>query len=271
MGTSDRSAAFQGEQRLYQIVARRIVRMIDAHRDDPAWRIPAERELAEMLAVSRPVVREAIIALEVRGIVEVKGRAGILIKHDAGEAEDAAAPEPASGIGMIEFVEARLALETNLAALAARRADAFDLESLEECIRSMQSPSASTADIRAADRRFHRTLARMNGNALLISLHDQLIKAGDQSAVVDRLENELYAPHRAFVRSGDLGTILAAIRSGQPNAAYEASARQINTLRAELHERDSGIRKPNHAEKLFADPAQDNPEMLVTDMKQADH
>ena len=69
----------QGNQRLYQVVARQIAKLIEQNAADKSWRMPSERELAEELSVSRPVVREAVIALEMRGIVEVRGRAGIMV------------------------------------------------------------------------------------------------------------------------------------------------------------------------------------------------
>ncbi|WP_427025763.1 GntR family transcriptional regulator [Aureimonas ureilytica] len=58
------------------MVARRIARMIEEESGDPDWRMPSERELAEELEVSRPVVSEAVIAPEMRGIVELKGAHG---------------------------------------------------------------------------------------------------------------------------------------------------------------------------------------------------
>lgn len=129
---------FQGEQRLYQIVARRIDRMIEANAGNSEWRIPSERELAEELQVSRPVVREAVIALEMRGIVEVKGRAGIVILPARASQLNFDRIAADIGPGPFELLEARLAVESSAAAMAAERATSYDILVLEECFSQME-------------------------------------------------------------------------------------------------------------------------------------
>jgi len=79
MVKTSRSVRPGDNQRLYQAVARQLAGTIEDHASDPAWRMPSERELAEELGVSRPVIREAVIALEMKGIVEVRGRTGTAI------------------------------------------------------------------------------------------------------------------------------------------------------------------------------------------------
>jgi catechol 2,3-dioxygenase-like lactoylglutathione lyase family enzyme len=101
--------------------------MIEANAGNSEWRIPSERELAEELQVSRPVVREAVIALEMRGIVEVKGRAGIVILPARASQLNFDRIGADIGPGPFELLEARLAVESSGAAMAAERATSYDI------------------------------------------------------------------------------------------------------------------------------------------------
>ena len=108
--------------------------MIEANAEKPNWHMPSERELAEELKVSRPVVREAVIALEMRGIVEVKGRAGIIVRPGRGNQINFDMLTADAGPGAFELLEARLAVEASAAAIAAERATNYDIAVLGECI-----------------------------------------------------------------------------------------------------------------------------------------
>src|ERR1044072_2614293 len=70
-------------QRLYQQVAEQLGGLIDRGEFREGDRLPPERELSKKLGVSRPVVREAMIALEIAGLVEVRGGAGAFVTDKA--------------------------------------------------------------------------------------------------------------------------------------------------------------------------------------------
>src|SRR5438067_280268 len=102
-------------RRLYVQIADQIRSLITAGEFPPGGRLPAERELAKRFGVSRPSLREALIALEVEGHVDVRPGSGILVTTP--ESVMAAGPEE---VGPLEVLRARILLEGEIAAEAAR-------------------------------------------------------------------------------------------------------------------------------------------------------
>ncbi|MEZ2126318.1 MULTISPECIES: FadR/GntR family transcriptional regulator [unclassified Sinorhizobium] len=225
-----------GEQRLYQIVARRIAKMIEANAKDPAWRMPSERELAEELQVSRPVVREAVIALEMRGIVEVRGRTGIVVLPARVNQINFDRIGTDIGPGPFELLEARLAVESSAAAMAAERATSYDIAVLEECIAQMQHETDVMLLNEKGDRDFHMTIARMTGNAIIVSIIETLWEQRDESMMWKKLHEHIHAPSVRPLWIGDHHAIVAALRIRNPDAAYKAMARHIRNVSNELLE-----------------------------------
>ncbi|MGR9173536.1 FadR/GntR family transcriptional regulator [Hyphomicrobiales bacterium] len=224
----------QGEQRLYQIVARRIARMIEANAANPEWRMPSERELAEELQVSRPVVREAVIALEMRGIVEVKGRAGIVVLPARNVPSNFDKISADIGPGPFELLEARLAVESSAAAMAAERATNYDILVLEECIAQMEQETNVMLLKEKGDRDFHMTIARMTGNAIIVSIVEALWAQRDESVMWRKLHEHIHAPSVRPLWIGDHHAVLTALRLRNPDAAYKAMARHIRNVSNEL-------------------------------------
>ena len=138
MDTAGQGFRLSGEQRLYQIVARRIARMIEANAKDPNWRMPSERELAEELEVSRPVVREAVIALEMRGIVEVRGRTGMVVLPSRVKQVNFDGIGNDAGPGPFELLEARWRWRRAPRQWPPSAPPTIDIMVLEECIAQMQ-------------------------------------------------------------------------------------------------------------------------------------
>ena len=129
-------------------------------------RLPAERELASRLEVSRPSVREALIALEVEGFVEVRPGSGIhVIAHKRAPSARRIA---ASAFGPFEVIRARQLIESELAAVAAKRADKAQVAALREAIVTMKNDiAADIAPIRG-DRLFHIGIAAAADNGPLL-------------------------------------------------------------------------------------------------------
>jgi GntR family transcriptional repressor for pyruvate dehydrogenase complex len=143
----------------------------------PGDRLPSERELAEQLQVSRPSVREALKALCVLGVVEVRGRA-TYVKSGAAAASSQARPPLAlalADVELLEIQEFREAIESRIAALAAERAAPEDVSALEQVLAVMEEECGRDVEaFFAADRQFHRTLAEAAGNRLLMAAHMQI-------------------------------------------------------------------------------------------------
>lgn len=237
MHNNDITTRLQGDQRLYQVVARQIARLIEQNAKDKTWRMPTERELAEELGVSRPVVREAVIALEMRGIVEVRGRAGIVVLPARGAFNFEVAGGDI-GPGPFELLEARLAVEASAAALAAERATKYDLVTLEECIAQMERETGVLLLQEKGDRDFHMTIARMTNNSIIVSMIEALWAQRDESLMWRKLHEHIHAESVRPLWIGDHHAILAALRMRNPDAAYKAMARHIRNVMSELLDAD---------------------------------
>src|SRR5512138_3666279 len=105
-------------RRLYRQIADQIADLIERGEYAPGSRLPPERDLAQQLGVSRPSVREALIALEVEGSVEVRMGAGVYVCAPLEQAPHATA---AMGESPTELMQARAALEGTVAMLACAR------------------------------------------------------------------------------------------------------------------------------------------------------
>ncbi|MBN3809660.1 FCD domain-containing protein [Paraburkholderia sp. Ac-20347] len=160
-----RVADAEAADRSYVGLAKQIYELIAAGDFGPGARLPSERTLAERFGVSRTQVREAIIALEVRGAVEVRVGSGIYVAEQV-------APLPAAfelprGPGPIETLRARALIEAEIAALAATERKDADLDRLFAALRAMRENMDDKAANEAADRDFHLAIAEASGNAVL--------------------------------------------------------------------------------------------------------
>lgn len=159
-------------RRLYRQIADQLRALIHQGEFDVGSRLPAERDLAAQLGVSRPSVREALIALEVEGLVEVRPGSGIhVISRE--QAPSAKRLEPGA-FGPFEIIRARQLVECELAALAAAQATRAQVAGLREALALMQADvSAGKMPIRG-DRLFHLRVAEAAGNAPLLHVVTEL-------------------------------------------------------------------------------------------------
>ncbi len=156
-------------QKLYQRVAAAITESIESGRYLPGARLPGERDLAEEFEVSRPTIREAMIALEIRGLVEARHGSGLYVTNTA---PTEVAPLELD-IGAFELTEARILFEGETAALAATVMTDEKLARLESIVREManHSPDMRTEQ---ADRRFHAEIAAATDNSAIRSVVEML-------------------------------------------------------------------------------------------------
>jgi DNA-binding FadR family transcriptional regulator len=161
-------------QRLYRHVADQIGSLIHAGEFRDGDRLPPERELAKQLGVSRPVVREAMIALEIAGLVDVRGGAGAFVKRARADASSLLAAAADPGPGPFDLIAARQLLEGEIAFTAAAQVTPANLQSLTEAIDQMRADIEAGRDTRQSDRLFHLRVAELTGNAVLSGLVDGL-------------------------------------------------------------------------------------------------
>lgn len=156
-------------RRLYQTIADQINTLI-RHGSFPAGaRLPPERELAQQLGVSRPSLREALIALEIRGQVEIRMGSGVYVCNGGTEA-----PLTSMGESPTELMQARAAIEGCVIVLACTRLTPDGMARLQKSVESMRELIAAGRSPLEPDRQFHMTLAEIAGNSVLTRLIGEL-------------------------------------------------------------------------------------------------
>ena len=208
-------------RRLYRQIADQIAHLIESGEFLPGTRLPAERELATSLGVSRASVREAIISLELGGLVEVRVGTGIFVTAPA---PLRAAPDDA-GPGPFELLQARKLIEGEVAAVAASKATAEDIESLRECVARMESHVDDFSVREASDRDFHVQIAKATGNGSL-----ELVVEGlwDQRAELwRRTQRHFHTNDLAHKTIRDHAAILSAIAAHDSDGARAAMHRHL--------------------------------------------
>lgn len=150
------------DSRLYKRVASELIAELQSGRFAVGDKMPAERDLAVRMGVSRPVVREAMLALEVLGLIEVRIGAGTFVVRLPGETD-----APRFTISPFELLEARLLFEGEAAALAALHITDDEIARLEELVEAIREQNQSQVAEENADMAFHLAIARATRNAAI--------------------------------------------------------------------------------------------------------
>jgi len=193
----------------------------------PGDRLPPERELAEMLGVSRPTVRESIRALVAMNILESRHGAGTFVASlDTGQLLEPiqfvlSRAERVLG----DLFETRLVIEPPIAALAATRASKKEAAAILSCAREAKGIGDSPRQLLELDVRLHTLIANASHNVLLARLHESISALGVESR---SLTVEL--PGVAHRTVHDHEAIAQAISQRDPDRAREAMRRHLQSL-----------------------------------------
>ena len=212
-------------QRLYRRIAEQIVQLIRRGEYRPGERLPPERDLARLLKVSRPSVREALIALEVEGYVEVRVGSGVYVTQRRPATRRA---DPRSGdSGPFELITARRLVESECAALAARTATPAQIKRMKAALAAMDRDRRRSVMPIENDRRFHLEIADACGNSALAltvrTLWDQ--RAGPLFVT---LENHFDTPKLWEAAIAEHDAVMAAIEHHDAGAARAAMKRHMD-------------------------------------------
>jgi GntR family transcriptional repressor for pyruvate dehydrogenase complex len=152
--------------------------LIDSGKITPGSKLPPERELARMLNVSRPSLREALRALSLLGIVDNRHGSGTYLASSP----DRWPLEPFSILlslnkgALLDIFEARKSLEGTVAALAARRRNDDDLKSMQEALGKMRVNVRNYGTYTKHELRFHKAIVEAAGNRVISDLMDKLYR-----------------------------------------------------------------------------------------------
>jgi len=213
---------------LYRQIADQISGLIDAGEFRPGSRLPAERELAQTLGVSRASVREAIISLEIAGMVEVRVGTGIFVTPKPATTGDARRAAGDAGPGPFELLNARKLVEGEIAALAASNAGTADLDALRQSMLHMTEHLDDFAVREEGDREFHLTLAKATGNSSL-----ELVVEGlwnQRAELWGRMQRHFHTEALARQTIRDHAAIVRAVAARDPTTARTAMHRHLSRV-----------------------------------------
>ena len=219
--------------RLYLKVAAQLNKLIEDGVIKPGQRFPSERELAERLGVSRPTIREAMIALELSGVIEIRTGSGIYVTKQHQK------PEPElndKGVGPFEILEIRYIIESEACALAAARITDEQIQALREVVKEMEEEEKQPDASEKADQKFHSIIAQACQNSAIASVVEWLWDLRNESqlstAFLQRIREEGVHPSISEHRK-----ILQALEQRNPEKARTAMKLHIEnaTTNAATH------------------------------------
>ncbi|NJM50464.1 MAG: FadR family transcriptional regulator [Sphingomonadales bacterium] len=201
-------------KRLYHDIADKIIALINEGVFPVGTRLPGERELAERFDVSRVTIREAEIALQAVGHLEIKTGSGVYVCEKQPKAHGAL-----PNVSAFELTEARSLIESEAAALAAKVISAEQLQELSLLLDKMAHSDEKTAN--KADRMFHAKIAEASGNKAMVHAVQTLWRMREELPEV----RDAYAAvchDDAESRKAEHKLILDALSAHNPDAARTA-------------------------------------------------
>jgi GntR family transcriptional repressor for pyruvate dehydrogenase complex len=224
------------EQRLYERVVEKVLELISSGAWKPGFRLPPERELSESFGVSRTVVREAVKALEARGVLESTTGSGVSVRLADFNMVSRSLQTYMQLSQQVDFEirlnEVRRVLEVELVALAAVRATPEQRLQLRQICQQMRSGEKTAQQMAELDFRLHVTLAEATQNEIFKVL---------LAPVIDQLRDQIILTWEGFPRPVNLvfdqhEAIVAAVESGDAEAARQAMTKHLAFSREVLEE-----------------------------------
>jgi len=218
------------KKRLYISVFNEISSLIKSGEFLVGNRLPTERELAERFKVSRPTIREAIIALEAKELVSVKANSGVYVLGNNLVNDDFSRE-----ISAFELLEARVLIEGEAAALAARMITPKELQELAAALSNLESEGVEDISSSGADRQFHSVIAEATHNRVIAK---QIKDLWD----IQENFNHIYEAHQsvcladASTRIDDHTAIYNAIAAGNVSEARQTMRSHFSDLLEAMHD-----------------------------------
>ena len=236
-------------KRLYRQIADQLAQLISSGEFPAGARLPAERELAVSLGVSRASVREAIISLEMNGLVEVRVGTGIFVSSPP---EGATRLGGDAGPGPFELLAARKLVEGEIAALAAKNATHADAAALRRSVERLEAKVTDFSAREAEDRDFHVLLAKATGNGSL-----ELVVEGlwnQRAELWGRLQQHFHTAKLAERTIRDHAAIADAVADRDSDAARAAMHRHLARVTREFQRGVDNTTRADRGERARSSP-----------------
>ncbi len=219
-------------KRRYQDVAEALKIEIVKNNHQVGDRLRTERQMSEDHGVSRSLVREAVIMLEIEGYVNVRKGSGIYVaKLPVG---DEATPH--GDIGPFELLQARQLLESSIASFAATMVTKADIIRMREALKMERAAIEQGSNDYSSDELFHRLIAEATQNSVLVDMLDELWRKREQSTMWAKLHSRIFDKGYRGQWLGDHQTILSALQNKDPLAAKQAMWQHLENVRQTLLE-----------------------------------
>lgn len=213
-------------QRLYLQVADQLRELIAQGTPPPGDRLPSERDLAERFGVGRPTIREAMIALEIAGLVQIKSGSGVYVLKTSRKAPLTSRDQ---GPGPFEILETRMLFEAEACALAAERISNEQLSELESVLEEMEQENLQQTVTEKADEKFHRMIATAAGNSAIEATVGWLWQLRNESEISTRFHERVRGEGSRPIIN-DHRKILKALTQRDPAAARRAMRNHLKRV-----------------------------------------
>lgn len=234
--------------RIYSEIVDRILSLIRNRNVGVGDRLPSERQLAQQFNVSRSALREAMTALEVLGVIEIRPGVGIFIgpnqRPDDGSVV-AQVSDLISEDGPLEILEARAMFEPSVARVAAARRTDVDLSTMDGMIREMEGDLSSGREGWEPDWGFHKALAAATHNPFVELVLDTLGQRMQNRLWKLMRAHNLAAQDRGQRYAKDHRAIFEAVRQRDGDAAFRAMHAHIRMIQADLEADQTLLRLQN--------------------------
>lgn len=212
--------------RRYRELAQRLIADISCGTHAEGGRLPAERDLALHYGVSRGAVREAVIALEVLGIVEVRLGSGAHILRSEERRESSR-----HRLSALDITEALLMIEGEAAALAAREIRSDEIDEIDHLLRRLAGPDVDIQEVCAIDREFHLAVANASRNGAILDMIAGLMDWRSSSCDASRHYEQALAGRTG---TGEYAAVLDALRRADAQGARAAIRAHLSSVLHDL-------------------------------------
>jgi len=215
-----------------ELVMKEILESINSGQLKPGGRLPPERELTKMFGVGRSTLREAISALVLVGYLEVAQGKGTFLKKDfqSVKLSGLELSDIHSAVSIMDLLEVREILECNAVRLAARRADANDIDRVKQALIKMKQTVGDLRRFSEHDFDFHIALARASRNEMILEMMKLIVKKVHKQ--YNRFKHKtLFAPDEAVVTAE---RIVLSVANGEENKAAGFMRDHLNLVTTEM-------------------------------------
>ncbi len=220
-------------QRLHDQIADRILRLILEGEYGPGDKLPPERELAEALGVSRGSLRQALVALDVAGVLTIRVSTGVFVNDRAMSIANRLPVAALTEAPPLDIIRARRTVEGETAALAAERASDAQIARIRDAEAALERREGRYDLRHPSDRAFHLAIAETAGNKALEHLVHELWDM-QRGQLYQRLEDHFSTPAMRDLAIKDHRLIVDAVALRRPDEARQAMHRHLDRVHTNL-------------------------------------